>query len=162
MLMHLQKLLKLAGMGGLVVAGCALLAMMVVVVGNVLGRFALKNPITGTVEIVGLAGVILISIALIYTEVERGHIVVSVAIDRLPKRVQAILRKIIFLLSFGAFALLVWGGILTASERLKEWTPILHLSAVPFRSIWVVCCIVFCGILLKHLFEQFRARDTKK
>jgi len=162
MLVHFQKLLKLAGMGGLVCAGCALLTMMVVVVANVLGRFALNKPITGTVEIVGLSGVILISIALIYTEVKRGHIIISVAIDKLPQRVQAILRKGTILFSLGAVALLVWGGVLTASERLKEWTTILHLSAVPFRSIWIACCVVLGGILLKHLSEQFRARDTKK
>jgi TRAP-type C4-dicarboxylate transport system permease small subunit len=162
MLIHFQKLLKLAGKGGLVVAGCVLLAMMLVVVGNILGRLALKAPITGTVEIVGLAGVILISIALIYTEKEHGHIVVSFATDRLPQRLQAILRKITLLLSFGTVVLLVWGGILIALERLREWTPILHLSAVTFRSIWVVCSIVLCGILLKYFFEQFRVRNTKK
>jgi TRAP-type C4-dicarboxylate transport system permease small subunit len=160
--MHLQKLLKLAGMSMLVVAGSALLVMMVVVIGNILGRITFKSPIIGTVEIVGLAGVILISIALIYTEKEHGHIVVSFAIDRLPQRLQAILHNITLLLSFGAVVLLVWGGILIILERLGEWTPILHLNAVVFRSIWVVCSIVLCGVLLKHFFKQFRARDTKK
>ena len=55
----------------LVIAAIGLIAMMVVITGNILGRVFLSKPILGALEIAGLAGIVLSSIAVGYVEKER-------------------------------------------------------------------------------------------
>ncbi len=140
----------------IIVASVALLITMVMVVLNVGGRDFFASPILATVEIVGLAGVFLISFALGFTEKERSHIVVRMMVNRLPKRLRLLFSIFTFFLSLGTVALLVWGGFLEAWELAHTpgaTTYVLHLDRAPFVFVWVAGCIVFCGFLLHHLIE---------
>lgn len=140
----------------IIVASVALLITMVMVVLNVGGRDFFASPILATVEIVGLAGVFLISFALGFTEKERSHIVVRMVVNRLPKRLRLLFSIFTFFLSLGTVALLVWGGFLEAWELAHTpgaTTYVLHLDRAPFVFVWVAGCIVFCGFLLNHLIE---------
>jgi len=47
----------------LAVGGIALMVMMTIVVGNSIGRALFRTPIFGTIEIAGLAGVVLVAAA---------------------------------------------------------------------------------------------------
>jgi TRAP-type C4-dicarboxylate transport system permease small subunit len=139
-------------------ASVALLITMAMVVVNVCGRGLFASPIMAAVEIVGLAGVLLISFAIVLTERERAHIVVQMVTSRLPQRFQLFFTIFTFFLSLGAVALLGWGGILEFWEDAitpGATTYVLRISRAPFRFIWVVGCIVLFGFLLKHLIEAF-------
>jgi TRAP-type C4-dicarboxylate transport system permease small subunit len=140
----------------IVVASVALLITMVMVVVNVGGRDFFAKPILGAVEIVGLAGVFLISFAIGFTEKERSHIVVRMLVSRLSKRLRLLFEIFTFSLSLGTVALLVWGGLVEAWELAHTrgaTTNVLHLDRAPFAFVWVAGCIVFCGFLLHHLIE---------
>jgi len=140
----------------MVVTSVALLITMVMVVLNVGGRGLFGSPILATVEIVGLAGVFLVSFALGFTEKERSHIVVRMLLSRLPKRIQSFLAILTFFLSLVAVALLLWGGFLEAWElanTVGATTYVLHLERAPFAFVWVAGCIVLGGFLLYHLLE---------
>ena len=137
-------------------ASVALVITMAMVVVNVCSRGFFASPIMAAVEIVGLAGVLLISFAIVLTERERTHIAVQMAVSRLPPRLQRLFALFTFILSLGAVALLVWGGLLEFWEDATTpgaTTYVLRISRAPFRFIWLVGCILLFGFLLKHLIE---------
>jgi len=139
-----------------VVASIALLIMMTIVVVNVGGRGLFASPILAAIEIVGLAGVFLISFAIGLTEQNKTHIVVRVVVSRLPKPLQLLFAIVTFFLSLGIVALLAWGGALEAWEWATTpgtTTWVLRLPRFPFMLIWLAGCIVLCGFLLQHLLE---------
>jgi TRAP-type C4-dicarboxylate transport system permease small subunit len=140
----------------IVVTSVALLITMVMVILNVGGRGLFGSPILAAVEIVGLAGVFLISFAIGFTEKERSHIVVRMMVSRLPKRLRLLFTIFTFFLSLATVALLVWGGLLEAWElanTVGATTYVLHLERAPFAFVWVAGCIVLGGFLLYHLLE---------
>jgi TRAP-type C4-dicarboxylate transport system permease small subunit len=140
----------------IVVASVALLITMVMVVLNVGGRGLFGSPILAAVEIVGLAGVFLISFGLGFTEKERSHIVVRMMVSRFPKRLQQLFAIFTLFLSLGTVALLLWGGFVEAWElanTVGATTYVLHLERAPFAFVWVAGCVVLGGFLLYHLIE---------
>jgi TRAP-type C4-dicarboxylate transport system permease small subunit len=142
---------------GIVVASVGLLITMIAVVVNVGGRVFFASPLLGTVEIVGMAGVLLIPFAMVITERNRAHIVVRMLVSRLSQRLQILFTILAFILSLGAVALLVWGGVLQIWETLvrpEMVTPVLRVPKAPIISVWVVGCLVLFGFLLKHLIEE--------
>lgn len=139
-----------------VAASVALLITMAMVVVNVCSRGLFASPIMAAVEIVGLAGVLLIAFAIGLTEREQAHIAVQMVTSRLPQRLRLLLTIFTFFLSLGAVALLAWGGILEFWEDAitpGATTYVLRISRAPFRFIWTAGCIVLWGFLLKHLIE---------
>ena len=140
----------------IVVTSVALVITMVMVVLNVGGRDLFGSPILAAVEIVGLAGVFLISFALGFTEKEKSHIVVLIMVSRLPKRLRLLFSVFTLFLSVGTVVVLVWGGFVEAWElanTVGATTYVLHLERAPFAFVWVAGCVVLGGFLLYHLIE---------
>lgn len=73
-----------------VISGIALVIMMVLVFTNVVLR-AVWRPILGTYEVTAFLAAITISFALAHCAVNKGHIALTLFVDRLPSRVQAII-----------------------------------------------------------------------
>jgi TRAP-type C4-dicarboxylate transport system permease small subunit len=140
-----------------VIASVGLLITMVTVVLNVGGRGLFASPLLGTVEIVGMAGLLLVPFALVITERNRAHIVVRMLVSRFSQRLQKLFSIFAFILSLGAVALLVWGGVLQIWDSMVRpdmVTPVLRVPKAPLISILVVGCLVLFGFLLKHLIEE--------
>jgi TRAP-type C4-dicarboxylate transport system permease small subunit len=143
----------------IVITSVALLITMVMVVLNVARRGLFGTPILAAVEIVGLAGVFLISFAIGFTEKERSHIVVRMMLSRFPKRLQLFFDIFTLFLSLGTVALLLWGGFVEAWELANTpgaTTYVLHLERAPFAFVWVAGCLVIGGFLLYHFIEMLR------
>jgi TRAP-type C4-dicarboxylate transport system permease small subunit len=142
----------------------ALLFMMGVVAINVIGRGFFSSPLLGTVELVGLAGVFLISFAIGLTERDRAHITVMIMVSRLPERVQSLFAIAGFFVCLVAVILLAWGGVLQIMDaiiRPEMVTFVLRVPKAPFISVWVVGCLFLFGFLLKNLVEEL-VRIRKK
>jgi TRAP-type C4-dicarboxylate transport system permease small subunit len=130
---------------------------MMTVVLNVGGRGLFASPLLGTVEIVGMAGLLLVPFALVITERNRSHIVVRMLVSRFSPRIQSFFAIFGFLLSLSAVALLVWGAVLQIWDSIVRpdmVTPVLRVPKAPLISILVVGCLFLFGILLKHLIEE--------
>ena len=142
-----------------VIASVGLLITMGTVVLNVGGRGFFASPLLGTVEIVGMAGLLLIPFALIITERNRAHIVVRMLVSRFPQRLQTLFAISSFILSLGAVFLLIWGGVLQIWDSIVRpdmVTPVLRVPNAPLISILVVGWLGLFGILLKHFIEEMR------
>ena len=147
-----------------VIASIGLLITMATVVLNVGGRGLFASPLLGTVEIVGMAGLLLVPFALVLTERNRAHIVVRMLVSRFSMRVQSLFTIFAFILSLGAVAILVWGGVLQIWDSIVRpdmVTPVLRVPKAPLISILVAGCLFLFGILLKHFVEEL-VRVIKK
>ena len=135
----------------------ALLFMMGVVALNVIGRGFFSSPLLGTVELVGLAGVFLISFAIGLTERERAHITVMIMVSRLSPRLQSFFAIVGLFVGLVSVTLLAWGGVLQIEDaiiRPEMVTFVLRVPKAPFMSVWVLGCFFIFGFLLKNLVEE--------
>ena len=142
--------------GVYVVASVGMLIIMTAVTVNVIGRAFFGMPLLGTVEIVGMAGVLLVPFAFVITEQKRAHIVVEMLTSRLSERTQSIIAVPVLLLCLFAVVLLIWGGVEQCRDCLTRpdmVTPVLRISKAPFVSVWVVGCLFLVGYLMQHLVE---------
>ena len=103
-----------------IVAAFALMSMMMVIVANIVGRIFFRSPVTGTLEIVGFAGVVVVAIAVVFTERARGNVAVDIVVTRLPPGLRRIFRSITYFLSFGAACILFWAVIQVLRHMVQD------------------------------------------
>lgn len=147
----------------LVVGAVVLMVMMAVIVGNSLGRVFFKTPIFGAIEFAGLAGVILVAVAIGFAERERVNIVVRVVFERFPGQVRIILESITLLLSLGGVAYLFWAILKSALKSLSihEATITTGVAIPPFKFFWAAGALLLCLFLAQHLIEDI-IKQVKK
>lgn len=144
------------------IAQVAVMAMMLLVVGNILLR-VIWRPIFGTYDFVGFIGATLIAFAIAYCAVQRGHIAVELVVDRLPKRAQAIIGSITGILSLGLFALISWQCLVLANDmwRLGEVSMGAHVPFYPFIYGISFGCALLCLVILIDLGKSL-AKAVRK
>jgi len=139
----------------LVIGAVAIIAMMGIIVGNVIGRIFFNSPIYGAVEICGLAGVVVVAMAAGFTQQERRNVIVDVAASRFPPRTRAIADTFTLFLSLGIVAILSWATFDSAlrAAATGEYTQILGISPAPFEFIWAIGALILCFFLVQHVIE---------
>jgi len=101
-----------------VAGGIILTAMMLLVTGDVLGRYLFNSPIHGTTEITEFMMVGLLYFTLAHTQADKSHIRVEMFVSRLTPRAQLFFETITYLLGLFLFVLITWQGTLSA---IKAW-----------------------------------------
>ena len=136
------------------IAQCAVVAMMLIVVGNILFRIFWR-PIYGTYDVVMLLGSILVAFALGYCAVRRGNIAVELVIALLPQRVQAIIDSITGILSVGIFAIIAWQSWVYGTDMWErgEVTMSVYIPVHPFIYGVGFGCAVLCIVVLVDLIK---------
>jgi TRAP-type C4-dicarboxylate transport system permease small subunit len=140
----------------LVIAAIALVAMMVIITTNVLGRVFFKSPIFGALEISGLTGIILASVAIPYCEKEQRNVHVEILVDRFPPRVRGFSDAFVLLLSLGAVAVVSYAMLKESfhAASFGEETLVLELPTTPFKFIWTIGTILLCVVLLVNIVKS--------
>ncbi|MCX8998115.1 TRAP transporter small permease [Rhizobiaceae bacterium BDR2-2] len=146
-----------------VLAGLSLLFMMMVIAVGVVLRFVFAYPILGSNEIIQLASVAVVMLALPYCTETRGHVRVDVldeAIGRAGRFSGDILSR---LLSGFVLSALVWRAWLKALDAFEynDATNMLNLPIWPFYAMiaagMALCVLVFAAqivLLLAGRYEQ--------
>lgn len=137
-----------------------LLGMALIIIINVVGRYFFRSPLVATVELVGIAGALLISLSLLPCEVARRNISVPILTSKLSQGVLKVFNFSSYILSLLIVGVYVFTGAGLAFEMLtkREKTPVLELPVPIFRFIWVFGCILLFAVLLVHLIETLRGR----
>lgn len=137
------------------VARAALALMMGLVVGNILLR-AVWNPIPGTYEFVGYLGAVVIPFALAYCAVRGGHVAVTILMDRLPRRTQAIIDSITGIIIVGFFAAAAWrlGAYATDMSQSGEVSPTMELPYYPLVYVTGLCILLLGLVQLVKLLKS--------
>ena len=89
------------------ISGITLAVMMCLVFFNVIFR-AVWRPILGTYDYTGLLASICISFALANCAVEKGHVAITLFVERLPARIQGVCGIIVGAIGTGLFVVLFW------------------------------------------------------
>ena len=134
----------------------ALAVMVLVVLGNVIGRYVFRKPLLGSVEMVGLLTVIVVFCVLAFTESQRSHISVDIISSRLHRRTRAILASVMCFLGAGFFIIMGWQGWELMWSNLfptVRTTGVLSIPFAPFMFIMAFGGVLFGLELLIHAFS---------
>ena len=156
------------------VAGIAIVSMMLLTCVDVALRFCVTiyhkyrweilgffHPIPGTYELVYFMGSVAVAFALAHTSGQKGHVAVSIVVDSLPKRAQAIIGTITSSFGLILFVLLSWQSVVYARhlKAIGEVSLTLQLPIYPFIygvafSAAAVCLVLFVEVS-KNLIKVF-------
>jgi len=143
---------------------CALiLAMMLLIVIDVLLRYAFTRPIAGSVEIVELMLVVVVFLGIAFTGSQKGHVALDLVVNRLPERIRAFVYSTTCALSLVTFSLIVWQSIVQARwvQGKNIVTGVWGISQFPFYYIIAFGCILLCIVLLRE-FIEYPSNGTRR
>ncbi len=162
---RIQKILDAITAGASWVGAGALVVMILIVVANVAGRYLLRKPVLGAVEMVGLLTVVVVFCVLAFTEAKGAHIVVDILVSRLHGRTKAILASIMSFLGAVFFILMGWQGwdlMLSNLSPFVRATGVLSIPFAPFMLIMAIGCVLFGLELLVHVFNPVSERKRRE
>ncbi|MFA9430207.1 TRAP transporter small permease [Egicoccus sp. AB-alg2] len=116
------------------VSGALIVGLMLLIVGNVLGRWLFSRPVRGTVELTEIAMVGIVFLGFAYAQVREDHIRVDLVYEKLGRRGRVVLGLFAAAVSFATVVVMAWRlydytGILAASRRTT--------SALAIPLYWV-------------------------
>jgi TRAP-type C4-dicarboxylate transport system permease small subunit len=91
-----------------IIASCFLGGMMLLTLGDVVGRYFFNRPILGTWELIGLMLVFAGTWGFAYAQVMKAHIRVDILLNKFPPRIQAFMNVVSYLAGTVGFALITW------------------------------------------------------
>ena len=130
------------------IGGAALVGMLALTVGDIVGIKVLSRPIPGGIEMVAFLGAVVTAFAIAHTQVMRGHIQVEFVVMRLPGRLQAVLAALTSLLSLIFFGLLAWRSY-DFGRVLQITGEVSMTQKIPFHPF--VYGIAFCSVVVSLL-----------
>lgn len=140
-----------------ILSGIFLTALMGLVFVNVLFR-AFWEPILGTYEYTGFLAALTISLALAHCAARKGHIAITLFVDPLPPRVQAVLEALVAVLGTALYAVISWQCVRYAINlsKIGEVSPATATPFYPFILVISFGLLIFALVLLKDLFKSIQ------
>ncbi len=133
-----------------------LLAIVVIVAANIIGRKLFNAPVPGTVELVQYGMLVVMALSMARTTFSGGHITVSIVTGKLPKAVQSLIAFITLIFSVfivGAATLICMRYIPIYMQR-GQMTD--HYK-IPFYIIYSIMSFGLITSVLTFLFNAFEA-----
>lgn len=147
-----------------VLAGAALVLMMLHITAEVIARYVFASPLHGTVEIVStyyMVAVVFLPLALI--ERVNGHIIVELLSKHFPARAQELLIAVVALVSaafFLAFAWQTWGDALTKYEIGEQALGTVAVTVWPTRFYIPVGCALLGVVLIRKAILLYKGDNS--
>jgi TRAP-type C4-dicarboxylate transport system permease small subunit len=143
----MDRFMGLLSKSFLVVAGGALLLLVLLATANVGLRF-FHAPFAGTYELVSFLGALVTAGALAHTQRRKDHIVVEILSEKFPPLVKRCLDAVNYAVTSALFAVIawqvwVWGGKIKEGGELSEtlkltYYPFVYLVAAGFALLALV------------------------
>lgn len=146
------KYLTRAGKAFNLLACAAVVAMMLLSTTDVVLRLFGK-PISGAYELVGFLGTIVVSFALAFTSMEKGHIAVELLVEKLPQRAQLAIESFCNLIGALLFGMLAYKAIRYALD-IKESGEVSSTLQMPIYPFIFGMSVGF-GLLFLLLIADF-------
>jgi TRAP-type C4-dicarboxylate transport system permease small subunit len=141
------------------VAALALFGMMMVTVGDIVGRYFFDKPIMGAYELVGFLMVFAGPWGMAYCQIRKGHIRVDFLFQRFPKIGQSILTILANLVGVFGFSLMCWRSALLTRYYLELTkggdTDTLRIPIFPFALALTIGAGVLALVILGDLIHSF-------
>lgn len=147
-----KKYLARAGKSFNALACAAVIVMMVLSTADVVLRL-FGRAIPGTYELVGFLGTIVVSFALAFTSMEKGHIAVEILVNKLPQRAQLAIEAFCNLVGALLFIVIAYQAVLYALDIRKSGEVSLTLQLPPYPFIFGIAA--GCALLSLLLVADF-------
>ncbi len=135
-----------------------LVAMTIITVVDVAGRYLFNRPLPGALELSELLMVFLVFGAFAVTELRNGHVDIDVVVNRMPPRARACSETLAAVLSTAFWGAITWRTALHAQNvwRAGETTPNLGLPIAPF--VWIAAggTLLFTLALFARIVAAFQ------
>jgi TRAP-type C4-dicarboxylate transport system permease small subunit len=155
------KILRMPITGLTVIAGLAMMAMMLHIVADVIGRMAFNHPFNGTTEIVsGYDMVMVIFFPLAYVTRHGGHIMVELFTQHWPKRRIAALDAIVGVVCLALTVWFTWETVVAAVisfDQNEQWE-----TAADLVTIWPSRWFLPVGLGLMGVYMLCRVIDDAR
>jgi TRAP-type C4-dicarboxylate transport system permease small subunit len=149
---------------GIFLIGYAMLAICVLLTfTNVIGRYILKKPLLGEVDMVELSMAIFGGIAIFLTATRRSHIAVDVLTVKLSKHAQAVWNRIALLSGFVTWGAVAYLTFIDGLDRLQTGacTATLNVPQGPFTLLLAVGLSLVSLTMLIQLFLPQESIEKK-
>jgi TRAP-type C4-dicarboxylate transport system permease small subunit len=136
--------------------------MMFLTVAHSLGRYALKTPMPGIVEVSSLMLCTMIFLSIAFTQTVKGHIVIGTIVDRFSERTQAIIDSCTHLIGL---ALGILAIRMTFVEGLYmmgtgDVTLTLRIPFYPFYFVvgfgWALFCLAMLVSVIHFIYRAVK------
>jgi TRAP-type C4-dicarboxylate transport system permease small subunit len=151
-MLSVPRVIGQVGKGFNWIACAAVVVMMLLSTADVILRYFYK-PIPGAYEMVGFLGTVVVSFALAFTSLEKGHIAVDILVDKLPQRLQLVIESFNNFLGALFFGLVSYQAVLYALDIIKSGEVSLTIRMPIYPFIFGIA--VGCGLLALLLFADF-------
>ena len=142
--------------------GAGVLTVMMLLTASDVALRQFKFPIMGMIDITAFLMAILVSFGLAYCAIRKGHVQVELIVERLPRRVQAIIDTITTLLGLGLCILITWQSFVNMvslyTSGATSWT--LNIIVFPFAGLVAFGFAWFTLVLLADFLNAI-ARVVK-
>lgn len=158
----LRPLSRLAGL----IAGLAVVLMMLHVTIAVLLRVGLHSPATGTIEIVSYFYMVsAVFLGIFVAAWQNAHIRVDVIANLLPRRAQRVTDIIAELVMLVFFVFFAWGLWRTALQKTHQREAVdavfAHLTVWPTRWVAVVGIVLALAVVAWRLMRMLAGANTR-
>ena len=129
-----------------------LLLMMSITIIDVVGQKLFLLPILGAIDIVMLFQIVAIAFAVSMTLIIGRHVRVEFFVAKLPRRAQAVINSIVFLLGLGLFILIIWRLCVLgySFQTTGEYSATARIPYYPFAYGIALASIPVCLVLLRE------------
>ena len=158
MLKNVSGFIKKAFVFTDILAGVCFFSVMALVLTNIIMRNVFKQPIMGTVEIVGLLVATGLGLALANCEMVDGNIGMDIKMDWMPQRVQKMIETVTYLISLSFWAIVVWRVFVYAGTSYVNGriTSTASIPIYPFIFILGFNMFCLCVALVYKLILSFK------
>ena len=140
------------------ISGMGLLALMFVMAGDVIGRYLLNRPIPGAYELVEYLMAIIVPFSVAYSAAQKCHVGVDILVERLPRRIRAVVDVLTELITIILVGFLIWQGWVgffeAQSSNIKS--AVLQIPNSPFLLAVPLGFMAFVVFMLANIFATIR------
>jgi len=135
----------------------AVFAVMLLTCSDILGRLFFK-PIEGVYELVGMMIALGISFALPHSILVHGHVAVTLIVNTLSSKHQAVIETAIYILSSFLFGILTWETIMESisSKLVGEASVTLEIPSYILESIIAFALLISFLVVLIDLYNSIK------
>ena len=136
-------------------AQLCLVLVMLIIVGNIVMR-AWWKPLPGSYELVEMLGALILSMGAAYCAVARGHVTVSLVVDKLSRRKQAAIDLVTGSISVLFISAIGWGLIKYAKMTFTRGLETPSLS-IPLYPVYFLVAAGLIMLAMTALIEVIRS-----
>ena len=153
----IERVVRPISLVGVGISMVSLFIMVILLVGNVIGRYAFLSPIPGIKELEEFLLILVAFLGLAYTGLRKGHVRVDIIIGNLPTWVQHVIDTVTGLMSLTLWVLMAWKSFFWVMKIVGPpalTSEILGIPKAIFGFIMIFGMIVFCFVLIAQIFRS--------